>query len=178
MLRLVEEGYIDILPSKGFRLHQMTMKDFIETLQVRLALEAYCATIITKHYQTSWAQELIEVLHDKTAHMYAIYRSDRNVDEYLRYDCEFHRVIIQKLGNTQFNALFDQFMNRMLKFSYMNFDNPERMLQAYEEHIVILEAMESGDVDHIYSLVLHHMAIPQALRNIEENGEDDLDFLY
>ena len=33
--RLVQEGYIDIIPSKGFRLHQLTQQDVTETFQVR-----------------------------------------------------------------------------------------------------------------------------------------------
>ena len=46
--RLVQEGYIDIIPSKGFRLHQLTKKDVVETFQVRSALETYCAMEITR----------------------------------------------------------------------------------------------------------------------------------
>ena len=37
--RLAQEGYIDIIPSKGFMLHQMNRKDVNETFQVRSALE-------------------------------------------------------------------------------------------------------------------------------------------
>ena len=40
--RLAQEGYIDIIPSKGFMLHQMNRKDVNETFQVRSALETYC----------------------------------------------------------------------------------------------------------------------------------------
>ena len=42
--RLVQEKYIDIIPSKGFQLHQMDEKDIIETYQFRSALEGilYC----------------------------------------------------------------------------------------------------------------------------------------
>ena len=40
--RLAQEGYIDIIPSKGFMLHQLTKKDVVETFQIRSALESYC----------------------------------------------------------------------------------------------------------------------------------------
>ena len=46
--RLVQEGYIDIIPSKGFRLHQLTKQDVTETFQVRSALETYCTMEITR----------------------------------------------------------------------------------------------------------------------------------
>ena len=48
--RLAQEGYIDIIPSKGFMLHQMNRKDVNETFQVRSALETYCPEIIVFPY--------------------------------------------------------------------------------------------------------------------------------
>ena len=36
--RLAQERYIDVIPSKGFRLHEMTEKDLLETFQIRCAL--------------------------------------------------------------------------------------------------------------------------------------------
>ena len=48
--RLAQEGYIDIIPSKGFMLHQMNRKDVYETFQVRSALETYCPEIIVFPY--------------------------------------------------------------------------------------------------------------------------------
>ena len=35
VLRLEQERYIDILPSRGFTLHKMTKEDIIETYQIR-----------------------------------------------------------------------------------------------------------------------------------------------
>jgi len=37
--RLSQEGYIDVIPSKGFMLHEMTRRDLEDTYQVRCALE-------------------------------------------------------------------------------------------------------------------------------------------
>ena len=51
--RLAQERYIDIIPSKGFRIHQMTRQDIIETFQIRSAIEGYCTLQITKEYQTT-----------------------------------------------------------------------------------------------------------------------------
>lgn len=36
--RLAQEGYIDIIPSKGFRLHQLSEQDVMDTFQIRSAL--------------------------------------------------------------------------------------------------------------------------------------------
>ena len=39
--RLAQEGYIDIIPSKGFTLHQLTKQDVDETFQMLLYLPDY-----------------------------------------------------------------------------------------------------------------------------------------
>ena len=36
--KLEQEGYLDVIPSKGFRLHKMTEDDLLETYQIRCAL--------------------------------------------------------------------------------------------------------------------------------------------
>ena len=49
--RLAQEGYIDIIPNKGFMLHQLTKQDVNETFQVRSALESYCTFQICKDFE-------------------------------------------------------------------------------------------------------------------------------
>ena len=60
--RLAQEGYIDIIPSKGFMLHQMNRKDVNETFQVRSALETYCTVQISKASSTRKAKKLFKEL--------------------------------------------------------------------------------------------------------------------
>lgn len=71
--RLVQEGYIDIIPSKGFRLHQLTRQDVTETFQVRSALETYCTMAITRSFTTEKAKHLFRELHSTMAKMKGIH---------------------------------------------------------------------------------------------------------
>ena len=56
--RLAQEGYIDIIPSNGFTLHQINVDDVNETLQIRSALESYCTLQIARECDSSRAQTL------------------------------------------------------------------------------------------------------------------------
>ena len=49
VLRLEQERYIDILPSRGFTLHKMSKEDIIETYQMRNAIEIYCSKQLALH---------------------------------------------------------------------------------------------------------------------------------
>ena len=60
--RLAQERYIDIIPSKGFCIHQMTKQDIIETFQIRSAIEGYCTVQIAKDHKEDRSQKLFREL--------------------------------------------------------------------------------------------------------------------
>ena len=64
--------------------------------------------------------------------------------------------IIKYIENEEFILLFNKYLYRMLKLATLSFARPGRMLQAYKEHISILETMEKGDIEHIYAITLKH----------------------
>ena len=53
--RLVQERYIDIIPSKGFCLHKLSAKDVWDTFQLRSAIECYCTVEISKQSESEKA---------------------------------------------------------------------------------------------------------------------------
>ena len=52
VLRLEQERYLDILPSKGFILHKMTREDILETYEIRNAIEVFCFKQLSLHLDT------------------------------------------------------------------------------------------------------------------------------
>ena len=104
--RLAQEGYIDIIPSKGFSLHQLNIDDINETLQIRSALESYCTLQITKNFNSPKACQLFSELEELTCQMEAIAHTSHAIDDFCQYDFRFHTRIIEYLDNEQFTALF------------------------------------------------------------------------
>src|SRR5699024_2021051 len=110
--RLVQEGYIDIIRSKGFRLHQLTKQDVVETFQVRSALETYCAMEITRAYTSRRAKRLFRELHFNMEEMKEILETTQSIQDFCTYDFQFHVEIVRYLENRQFSDIFDTFMYR------------------------------------------------------------------
>lgn len=158
--RLAQEGYIDILPSRGFQLHSLTRQDILETFQVRSALEGYCTLQITKHYQSQKSKMLFKELEFYTEKMYEIMMSTRSIQDFYEYDFQFHLKIIYFADNQQFTSLFETFMHKMRRLAYHSLQHEGRMEDTYNEHVAILTAMESGDVAKIYDITLKHMDTP------------------
>ena len=165
--RLVQEGYIDIIPSRGFKLHQLTKQDVEETFQVRSALECYCTVEITKHADTEKAKRLFQELEHIMKQLKNILDTTHSIEDFLKYDFQFHVQIIQYLENEQFVSIFDTFMYRMKKLAGLSLTHKGRMEDTYEEHLAILETMKSGNIESIYEITLKHMDIPKGI-NLED----------
>ena len=161
--RLAQEGYIDIIPSKGFMLHQLTRQDIDETFQIRSALECYCALQITRAYETAPVKLLLKELRHLTDMLKEILDTTSSIEDFCEYDFQFHTKIISYVQNRQFSALFDTFKYRMRKLAELSLAHEGRMIDTYNEHLAILEAMEKGDFEHIYKITVARMITAREL---------------
>lgn len=161
--RLAQEGYIDIIPSKGFCLHQLTPKDVNETFQVRSALECYCTLQITKEFDTEEAKQLFKDLDFIMENMKRILDTDMSIEKFCEYDFEYHRKVVNYVKNEQFTSIFETFMYRMQKLAALSLTHEGRMKDTYDEHLAILEAMKANDVKNIYEITLKHMDTPREI---------------
>ncbi|MGO5051304.1 GntR family transcriptional regulator [Lachnospiraceae bacterium LCP25S3_G4] len=161
--RLVQEGFIDIIPSKGFQLHQLTLKDVEETFQVRSALESYCTLQITKEYQTQKAQELFDVLDSLVAHLKEIMDTSHSIRTFSDYDFEFHIRIIDYVDNRIFTNIFQSYMYKIQSLAILSLSHEHRMEHTYQEHVAILDAMKQGNVKDIYEITMVHMDTPKCI---------------
>ena len=80
--RLAQEGYIDIIPSKGFMLHQMNRKDVNETFQIRSALECYCTLQITRSYESRNSKKLFRELDFIMECLKEILETTKSIEEF------------------------------------------------------------------------------------------------
>ena len=168
--RLVQEGYIDIIPSKGFRLHQITERDVIETFQIRTALETYCTMQIArdvKEKNNANLRPFFKELDWLMENMKEVMENDQGIDEFCEYDFRFHRKIIDYLENEQFSSVFASFLYRMKRLAKLSLQHDGRMAQTVEEHQAILDAMKNGDTEHIYEITMVHMDRPRGI-NLED----------
>lgn len=161
--RLAQEGYIDIIPNKGFMLHQITEKDINETFELRSALEIYCTLQICKEFKTKKAQDLFKSLRTDMEDMFKILNTSKSIEEFCEYDFKFHVKMINYLDNDQFSSIFSSLMYKMRTLAILSLSHEGRMEDTYNEHLEILNAMEKGDLDHIYEITLIHMEVPKGI---------------
>lgn len=165
--RLAQEGYIDIIPSKGFCIHKLTKQDVDETFQIRSALECYCTFQIAKEAHSRKAKRLFKELDWIMEELTDILHTTQSIGEFSEYDFQFHNKIIDYLQNEQFSSVFATFMYRMRKLAELSLAHKGRMQDTYDEHMAILRAMKEGNTAHIYEITLRHMDTPRGI-NLED----------
>ena len=168
VLRLEQERYVDILPSKGFVLHKMTTDDIIETYQIRSALETFCLKELSKNLGTTRGQAYFKKLSRKIELQREIFENNGSNEDFARRDYEFHRSIIQYVDNASMLTLYRSFMYRIFWLNVNSFTKEGRMRDTVDEHVELLEIIQAQDFKRLEALIDHHMVVAQ---------EINLDFL-
>lgn len=161
VLRLEQERYIDIIPSKGFMLHQMTAEDIVETYQLRNAIEIYCFKQLSLHLDTERGQEYYKKLSSKVEKQKEIMETTQSPEDFGRKDYEFHRSIVQYVGNASMLDIYRRFMYRIFWLNVTSFSREGRMADTIKEHATILQMSREKDLHGLETLINHHLHIAQ-----------------
>lgn len=161
--KLAQEKYLDIIPSKGFTLHQITSTDVIETFQVRSAIEGYCTMQIAQNHKEKDAQKLFTALNKILQQQKKIMETSHSVEEFVKLDNQFHLMIVGFLKNSSFDESFSHLIHQIKRLAIMSLSHEGRMEETYQEHFNIFQAMKDGDVENIYKVTLIHMEKPKGI---------------
>ena len=153
--KLEKEGLVTIEPRKGAYASNISIKDMVDVLEVREGLEAMAASFAAGRITKAQKDALLDVV-DK----YKLAVETGNIDEIIKYDEEFHSMIIAISGNTTLLQVFSTVQELALRFRYIYYDDFNRYESMPREHQMIEEAILSGDAekakvaagDHVYKL--------------------------
>lgn len=159
--RLSQEGFIDIIPSKGFQLHKFTYQEIIEIFQIRSAIEGFCTVLLTKNNTNTKAIETIKKLKEILNKQETLLLNNGSIDEFAHFDTLFHATIVGFADNSEFNNMFNSLMYRIKSLAIDSLSYPGRMDDTLKEHYDILNCISSGNIDDIYKVTLTHIDAPK-----------------
>jgi len=142
LLHLESQGFVTILPRRGFRLNALTLDDIRHYYEIIGALEAAAL----KHAGASLGPaDFARMRQLDTAMADAV--AARNFDQYYEANLAFHDVYLLRSDNTRLVAQVHLLKQRL-------YDWPRRqgMVQAWEQHSVVehddfLQLLERGATD-------------------------------
>lgn len=163
------EGYVDVLPSRGFCLHKMSKDDIAETFQMRAAIELYCSLKLARdaHAHLKKADMAIESLQLKTDELFdylvALRSNTADLKEFVACDLDFHNSIVSYVGNGSFNDLFTAHQHKIKDLALDSLGHPGRLEQTVLQHRAILSAIKKDDETGLLAALRTHVDSAQAL---------------
>ena len=161
--RLAHEGYLDVIPSKGFCIHELTERDLVETYQIRCALEGFCAVQLARDHDQPRARQTLAVLEGLVRDQQAVLDTTRSIETFAGYDQQFHERIVYYLDNSVISETFDNYQYQMGRQITLSLGLEGRMEDTVAEHRAILDNMQIGAVGRSYKAALAHL---EKLKNI------------
>ena len=161
---LSQDGYITIVPSRGFRIRTLNSADMEQSIQVRCAIEGYCAYLLCKDIQSRKAQRLMRRLQELLEDMEDSAEADDGHESFMSADHNFHLALVSYAGNEEFDQLFQRLMYLIRLTSQQALNVPGRVEGTLEEHRQFYEALSSGDAAKAYTLLIQHLTMPINLK--------------
>ena len=141
LLHLESQGFVTILPRRGFRLNALTLDDIRHYYEIIGALEAAALRSVGPSLGPADFARMRALDAAMTASV-----AERDFDRYYEANLAFHDVYLQRSDNARLVAQV-----RLLKQRLYDWPRRESMVQAWEQHSVVehedfLQLLERGDV--------------------------------
>ncbi len=161
---LSQDGYITIVPSRGFKIRTLNDTDMEQSIQVRCAIEGYCAYLLCKDIKNRKAQRLMRRLQELLEDMEDAMEADDEHESFMSADHNFHLALVSYAGNEEFDQLFQRLMYLIRLTSQQALNVPGRVEDTLEEHRQFYDALSSGDAAKAYTLLIQHLTMPINLK--------------
>lgn len=138
--QLEKEGLVSIEPRRGAYASEVSQHDLIEILEVREDIEGLAAQFAATRMDEETKERLVS-----TADLYAQAVKKNDTEEMIKYDTEFHHIIVEGSGNKVLVGIVEQLQEFVLRFRYIYYEDFRRIKQMPREHETIIEAVTSGD---------------------------------
>lgn len=140
--KLEQEGLVIIEPRKGAYASQISVKDMVDILEVRQDMEGLAAHMAAYRMTPKQMKELeaISIAYNKAVEA-------GNVADMIKYDTDFHNLIVESCNNSILTMMINQLQELLLRFRYVYYDNIKHAEKMPSEHSMIMEAIKDGRSD-------------------------------
>jgi DNA-binding GntR family transcriptional regulator len=152
MLDLANEGLVEVLPNKGYRLTTPTDKDLDEIVELRLLLEV---PTLANVIEIASDADLARLDQPVTACISAA--SARDLTAFLLADREFHLELVAISGNNRLSKLVASLRDQTRLLGLKQLSDHGELGDAAEEHAHILSAVKARDVTRAEDLMRGHL---------------------
>jgi DNA-binding GntR family transcriptional regulator len=161
LVRLEQEGFVQITPRRGVRVRELTRRDVLEVNEVLECLELQATQRLAARGLTS--DEMARLDATITGMDAALAADD--IVAWARADYTFHRRLIELAGNRHLEAVATNFLDKAHRFRVKTLEMRGRPSKSTTSHAATVEAIRRMDIE--MALEIHRLHKRRWAREVE-----------
>lgn len=161
---LEQDGYIEIVPSRGFRIRKLDQEGLRASIEIRCAIEGYCAYRVAEQFNTPQVRALLKKLEETIVGMEQCVEQcpddPAQLNTFIDFDHAFHSHIITFANVEEFHTEFQRVRYLVRQTSKSALKVPGRSQETLEEHQRIFSCLRAGEAVNAYQAMLRHLRQP------------------
>lgn len=150
--KLETEGLVTMVPRKGTHVAELSIKDIMDVLEVRAALDALATELAARHIRQEHLRQL-ENIHKQ----YVAAVQKENLSGAIKKDVEFHEAIYYASGNNKLMTVAGNLREQIYRFRVLYMKDFSNATDVLEEHQHILKALEEQNYEKASLLAKEHI---------------------
>jgi DNA-binding GntR family transcriptional regulator len=150
--RLTAEGWLLFVPNKGFFCQTLEPQTIIDLYEVRRSLEEMSLSLAIERATDEQIAEMAKYGLDM-----CFVSEDSPTERLVNLDEEFHQKIADLSNNTELSRSIRTINERLHFVRWVALDKRERRLATYEEHLRILDAIRTRNIEAGMALMREHV---------------------
>lgn len=138
---LASEGYVKILPHRGFEISSYSTKELKETLEIKMALEGLAVYKAAENKSTTKKETLSKILALQKESL-----DNNDLESARKYDQELHFSIFKLSLSPKLEKMITTLWHHGDYYSEL-FTNSDELWEIYQEHKELVEAIINSDPD-------------------------------
>jgi DNA-binding GntR family transcriptional regulator len=142
LVRLAEEGLVEVVPRHGMRVLPVSPVDMAEIYTVLTALESAAAEMVASRRPS---EDELRPLMRATRDMEAALERD-DLDDWAGADERFHQTLVALAGNRMLTQTVANFWDRAHRARMVTLRMRPKPMDSTHEHMALVERLRAGDV--------------------------------
>ncbi len=149
---LASEGLVELVPSRGALVRELTAKDVQDMLAVLISLEEMAGPLACQQ-ATDEQIAGVRTLHDE---MLDFYQTGNRL-EYFKRNQQIHTQLITLTGNESLSMVHEMVQSRMRRIRYLGDKKETSWKEAVADHEEIIAALEARDGKRLARAMTQHL---------------------
>jgi DNA-binding GntR family transcriptional regulator len=152
LMRLEQEGVLEVSQRGSFRLYQMDEREVRELYQARAAIEGQAIRILAERCNPTDIETLETTIRSEES----IINTDADARAYFDANRAIHRKFMELAGNRFLLDMFDAIWGKAMAFHlFATIENVD-LRKSLGDHLDLIDAVKSGDKTHALEAMTQH----------------------